>query len=466
MQMKARAESSEGSRRFFSSPRALWWLHPRFAVLYVSVPLLLFAYLMPEDSYLTLYSTEKHIDLNFVMVGLLVYAGFLAGSFFLVRTGDQPQGDDTNRYCRWVVWPLFTLTLLGYVVWFTSAMLNAGGPGALLSALSSSLLSPEGGDTYYVKQDLFQTIPGVTTLTQLGILYVTVEALLWVNRGASRCACLMRFVPLLSFTLVRALLISERLALLELVIPIGVVLLSRAQWTLVRSSLVRFAPVLGGGAVFSLFAVAEYFRSWANHYQYYYTGTYLNFAFERFLGYYATALNNAAVYFYYEQIQPLHSTLDSVFEFPVLGGMVEATYTSSFVTRSASHVELLDTYANVEFNNTAMVGLMLNDFTVFLAPLAAFVIGMISFSIYTSFVRGRMLGLLLYPSWFIGLLEISRIYYWPAGRYFPVLAFLALSLLLFKVFKSPAKARKRLSVSNGKGARRLDGGSRDGGLQT
>lgn len=409
-------------------------------MLYLGLPLLFFAYTMPEDSYLTLYGTEKHVDLGFVLVGLLVYAGFLAGSFFLVRAGSDSQEGAVVGYCRWVVWPLFALTLAGYLVWFASAALNAGGPGALAGVLAGSLSDAESGDTYYIKQELFQTIPGVTTLTQLGMLYVTVEALLWANRACPRRASVLRFSPILALTLVRALTVSERLALVELMVPIGVVLLSRARWTLARRALVRFAPLLAGVGMFALFALGEYFRSWSTHYQYYYAGPYLNFAAERFLGYYATALNNAAVYYYQAPIQPLFSTLNSLFEFPVLGGLAYAVYTSGLGLPVASNEQLLTTYANVEFNNVSMLGMLLNDFTIFAAPLAAFVIGMVSFSIYTSFIRGRMLGMLLYPSWFIGLLEISRIYYWPGGRYFPVLAFLAVSLILFKLYKTPAPA--------------------------
>ena len=68
----------QAPQRFYKSPRALWWLHPRFAVLYLGIPLLFFAYIKPEGSYLTLYSTHKYVDLNFLVVGLLVYAGFIA----------------------------------------------------------------------------------------------------------------------------------------------------------------------------------------------------------------------------------------------------------------------------------------------------------------------------------------------------------------------------------------------------
>jgi hypothetical protein len=445
--------------RYFKSPRALWWLHPRFAVLYMAIPLLILAYIIPEDSYWTLFKTRKYIDPDFLLAGLLIYAGFLVGSFFLVRAGTQSQERDVLMYCRWVVWPLFVLTILGYLVWFTSAMINAGGPGPLLNVLFGSLFAPEESTPYYyIKQELFRTIPGVTTWTQFGMLYATVEALLWVNRAVPRRTVLLRFLPLLSITLVRALLISERLALIEFLIPIGVVLLSRARWTMVRRSLVRFAPVLAGSAIFGLFAIGEYFRSWTTHYQYYYSGSYVQFAAERFLGYYATAMNNAAVHYHYGQVEPAAHTLSSLLTFPVLGNWIKAFYDSTFNIRQEP--DLLKVYANPEFFNAPMVANLISDFSPLYAPIAAFFIGVVSFSIYKSFTRGRMIGMLLYPSWFVGLLEISRVYYWTGGRYFPVLAFLLVSLILFRLAKVPKKTELPMKRAPMKrvGARRWAGG--------
>lgn len=421
---------------YFESPRALWWLHPRFAVLYMAIPLLILAYAIPEESYLDLFYTRKYIDQDFLLAGLVIYAGFLLGSFFLVRTGRQSQQSDVLMYCRWVVWPLFVMTVLGYVTWFASAMLNAGGPGPLLDVLLASLFAPEESTPYYyVKQELFQTIPGVTTCTQFGMLYVTVEALLWVNRAAPRRAALVRFLLLLAVTFVRAILISERLALLEFLLPLGVVLLSRARWTLVNRALVRLTPLLAGFAIFVLFAIGEYFRSWTTHYQYYYSGSYPQFAAERFLGYYATAVNNAAVHYHYGRVEPAAQTLNSLFTFPVVGDSIRAIYDSSFNFRPEP--DLLTLYANPEFFNVPMLGNLISDFSLLYAPVVAFFIGTLSFSIYKSFTRGRMIGMLLYPSWFVGLLEISRVYYWPGGRYFPVLAFLLVSLVLFRLAKVP-----------------------------
>lgn len=435
---RSRTASARGWRigRRDGRRRPTWWLHPRYALLFLGIPLLVGSYLIPEYTYLTLYGTEKHIDLDYVVLGSLVYLAFIAGSFFTVGTNTRSQQRDIIAYCRWVIWPLFGLTIFGYVVWFSAAMLRAGGPGALLNAFVGLVLDPDFSASESVKFDLFDTIPGITTLTQLGVAYVTVEALLWVRKKSRRRLAALRFAVLASFLLPRAILISERLALIEIAVPIIVVLVSGLRLKGAYRGLVRWAPVYLVGGVFGLFALGEYFRSWA-FYQPNYGGPYLRFAVERFLGYYATAINNGAVIYYYEPLQPMIHTLNSLFVFPILGVEVSEVYNEIFGVPADRSVYLLDTYANPEFNNAALVGLLLNEYSVFLAPVAAFVMGVIAVSLYRDFARGRLVGAVLYPSWFIGVLEISRIYFWSDQRYFPTLAFFIISLLLFRAAKVP-----------------------------
>ena len=443
--MKA-GDLTDGGRRTGAS-RAHWWLHPRFAVLYLGIPLLVAAYLIPENSYLVLYRTRKYIDPNFVLIGLLIYVAFIVGTFFLLRTGRQSQEREAIAYCRWVIWPLFFMAVFGYLAWFAVAASRAGGPGGLLHALLDVLLHPNSGVSDNVKNNLFATVKGVTTFTQFGILYATVEALLWSYRSAPRKTALMRFLPLLTFSLVRALLISERLALMEFLVPVGVVLLSRASRTRVNRILLGFFPLLGGLVVFGLFAFSEYFRSW-NFYKSIYAGSYPQFAADRFLGYYATALNNAAVHYYYGNgVQPLANTLDFLFKAPLVGSKATSLYGSFFPSYGMDGTSLLYAYANPEFNNVAPVFALISDFSLPFAPVAAFLLGVVSFSLYKSFLRGRLVGLLLYPSWFVGLLEFSRIYYWPGGRYFPVLAFVFLSLILFRLARARGTADAPVGTS-------------------
>lgn len=411
-------------------------------ILYLCLPLLLVAYLIPEDSYLVLYETPKYVDLGFIMASVAIYLGFVAGSFFVIEAGSQHQSREVVRYCQWIVRPLFALTLFGYMAWFAAATVRAGGPAALLNAMLGVIANPAPGASYHVSRELFQTLPGITTFTQLGILYVTVEALLLVSGGVRRNAALMRLVPVLALAFMRATVMSERLALVEILLPVTVVLLSQARLSYIKSHIVRLAPAIGATIVFALFAVTEYFRSWTT-YKSVYPGPYLQFAAERLAGYYATASNNAAVYYQHVPAQPLSHLLAWTFEFPGIGSSLNGLYSYLFGTEIASHTALLTMYANPEFNNLPLSGVLINDFTLFLAPVAAFLVGIVSYSLYQSFVRGRMLGMLLYPSWFIGILEIPRIYYWFAGRYLPVLVFLCISLFLFGL----AKSRHKVSPS-------------------
>jgi hypothetical protein len=424
-------------RREADGPRAVWWLHPRYVVLLLGIPLLIVAYLLPEGSYLILYRSLKHVDRPFLIDSMVVYAAFIAGTFAFFSTGPRPrpQWKDVLLYCRTFVWPLFVLTVFGYAAWFAyAAALN--GLGTITGALLDVVLARDVGTYSYAKDELFVTLPGLTTVTQCAILYVTVEALLWVRRASDRLA-LARFAMVLSLALVRALLLSERLALVELVIPVVVIFVTIGPISnLAYRNLVRLAPVFIGVGVFGLFAVGEYFRSWT-FFQPIYSGPYLKFAAERFLGYYATAVNNGAVVYYYEPIQPLRYTFQNLLEFPILGSAVSAFYTSTLGEDYIDYTHLLETYANPEFNNTALVGLLLNEYSLFLAPVAGFLLGLLSVTLYNSFLNGRLVGILLYPSFFVGVLEISRIYYWSNTRYFPTLAFLLLSLLLFSVMKVP-----------------------------
>jgi hypothetical protein len=91
-----------------------------------------------------------------------------------------------------------------------------------------------------------------------------------------------------------------------------------------------------------------------------------------------------------------------------------------------------------------MTGLLVNEYSVFLAPVAAFVLGVLSASLYRSFLRGRLIGVLVYPGWFVGILEIPRIYYWAGVRYFPALALLAVTLFAFVL------AKKSVRTSSGR----------------
>src|SRR5207248_4753847 len=103
----------------------------------------------------------------------------------------------------------------------------------------------------------------VTTCTQFGVATVTLG--LWLYfRGQRQVVWPMAIVFALGAA--RALVFSERLALIELVVPAFVVavrmtVLGRPLSGFVRSSL-QLAPLLGVAVLLLFFGSFEYFRSW------------------------------------------------------------------------------------------------------------------------------------------------------------------------------------------------------------
>jgi hypothetical protein len=257
----------------------------------------------------------------------------------------------------------------------------------------------------------------------------------------------MRFATITLLAAFRSIMLSERLALVELVIPVVVVFATTAQLRAHYRNLMRVAPVFMALVVFVVFALGEFFRSWA-FYRPLYDGPYLQFAFERFMGYYTTAINNAAVYYYFLPVYPLRHSFQALFELPVLGRLVSTNYAVVFGDNLTvhDHLYLLQKYANPEFNNVPLIGALVNEFSVFLAPAVAFVLGVLSVSLYRGFLRGRLIGILVYPSWYVGILEIPRIYYWASVRYFPALALLATTLFAFALAKKMIRTSSRRRV--------------------
>ena len=113
----------------------------------------------------------------------------------------------------------------------------------------------------------------------------------WCSTGQRKTWLRLALILFLAF--VRSFVATERLAILELIVPLIVV----AAFTYVGDprprirGFVKLAPVILIPAVVAVFAVFEYSRSWV-FYKQQSSGSFVDFALERFAGYYATAYNN------------------------------------------------------------------------------------------------------------------------------------------------------------------------------
>lgn len=302
---------------------------------------------------------------------------------------------------------LFWFTALAYLIWFGPALMRS--PGLVLGALTG-----QSGATYALR-DANLNVRGVTTMTQFGIAYICVYGIsrFLLHQRLPRRHTIYAGV-LFALALFRAIVNSERIALLELVFPMVLIYGSSvySRSNRVVSAVCRHFPVftiLGAPIFFALF---EYNRSWINYYQYKFDNL-LSFALERLLIYYVTALNNIC-------------GLMQVMAWPTYKGeltlewLYRAPGVSALLAQSGydkeRYTSFLLEYAHPEFNNATGTMIAFHDWGVVGGTLLLVAVGMLTGRAYRNFTLGRGGLMYVYPPLFYALYECLRIGYAYDGR--------------------------------------------------
>ena len=403
----------------------IWWLSPPGALTLVVPVTLIMAWLLPSGIYQSKWRTQKALTDGFVWV-------LAVGALTLILFSLLPLVWRRNQASA--LWPslgsdqlhrlgaagtfIFRLTLFGYLALLLVGFARGARPSDFLQVLvSQNNLSGS------LKQ-LFAPVSGITSFTQLGIAYAVVGTVLVLTLPNARN--IRRLAVVLLLGLLRAFFLSERLAVLELLVPMVAI---GAMWALVRGSVrlrtvIQFAPVFLIPMVAGLFSLFEYSRSWV-WYRENGASSFLSFAVDRFGGYYATAYNNGQILYTYQSV-PGRLPYRSIEGFWSAPGIEQlGLYDLLEQARYPPASEVFALHGNPEFNNPCGLCDPFVDWGsvggwVFLACVG-FLIGLG----YLGFVSGRPTGLLTYPPMITGLYEIPRYIYWTAGRALPAIVTLA-----------------------------------------
>ncbi|GLP77703.1 hypothetical protein TUM20983_48130 [Mycobacterium antarcticum] len=424
------------------SPRpGLWWLSPAIIPLVVAAAAILPTAFTSDETFRTSWRSPKSVTtdtlLLFACGAAAVAFGALVG-IALARnrsprtlTGPWPGLDDeTIRLLRRSSTVLTTATVLGYIG-FVVLIARAGiSPAELFG----------GSDAYgsVALKDRIGTVPGVTTLTQLGIAAVVVSTITLTQQFSRRE--LGKIALVIGLAVPRAYIYSERLALLELVIPVCVIVAMKLSTRRGPPRLIaQTIPVFGMVVVVALFGVFEYFRSWT-FYRAQGATSFVDFAISRFAGYYATALNNGQLVIDHLQWPNRwpYDTIEAFWTAPGIENVGLYERVSGHVppynrTDMSPYFDVLKHYANPEFNNPSGYAAPFVDYGV-VGGLAFFlVVGIVAGLLYEFFASGRPMALLLYPVAFTGLVEMPRYLYWVQGRTtYTWVALLAITVLIAK----------------------------------
>jgi hypothetical protein len=400
-----------------------WWTRPYVFVSFFLFPLALII-IASADSVIRNngagYSSANYINAYYSALFLLALVLIAFWAYVASRQRfSLPRVEFRNGSLDF----LFFSVLIAYLVWFVP--LGVTDSGSLLGALIG-----QAGAVYKIRH-LGLNIPGVTSVTQFGISYACIygtKTIAYKQKLKTRYHLYMAAIIMLA--IFRAVVNSERIAILEIIIPMMVILGGNLPTAKRAVSCIIIAfPLLAvfGAPIF--FAAFEYNRSWVSHYQFIYDNIF-EFAFERLSIYYVSSLNNICGLLDV-QSWPTYSgdwTLRWLYKFPLVGDALSTSFSSD---QADAFGQFLENYSDVEFNNPTGILVVFQDWGVVGATIFFSVYGWISGYSYRAFLKGRGLVQYLYPIIFYSLYEILRIGYLYDSRCFSAIIGILISFLFW-----------------------------------
>ncbi|HXP82794.1 MAG TPA: O-antigen polymerase [Verrucomicrobiae bacterium] len=418
----------QNARHDFSQDEIPWWLHPVPVFVGLNGLTGVAAFLAQPGTYLELWGTPRYFNGFTLLLTAAVIVVFSAGVWLALSKqsahSSRSEWRGTVSFSQTLLLfnVSFWISVMAYAIWIGLGLARGLG----LELLKSIFI---GGDVaIYILREPLETVPGITTWTQVGIAAVVLGCMIGIGGGWKIVRRKLAILAVLA--LVRGLLYSERLAFLELAIPFLVLWLAQpASWkpSRVLRTLIRIAPVLGAAIIYMVFTCFESFRSWSIYYSSR-ESSLLLFGFWRLVGYYVTSVNNTAYLLssFHHPLGAPYFSFTFLWEFPVLNVFVKDLFSWVHMDYK-SYMDLLAFGANPEFNNPGGLLSPVVDFGVLggLAYWAA--MGLITGHLYYLFISKHPLGMCLYPVVYLTLTEIPRYLYWGEGRAFPALVYLILS---------------------------------------
>jgi hypothetical protein len=372
------------------------------------------------------FLSMAYIGLGAVLLLITSTAGWLGSQVQLTPTRRVDESNwDRAALC------VGAIALVAYVVWFKDFFLN---PMLIVNTLMGS---------YRPSRDNIELMPGITSLVNVGPVFLSIyayRALLGETPRPGRAMHVMCGV-MVFFTAFRVYAWSERLALVEALVPFALAFGARLMsmramlWVWIR----RFGPYAALPALIFYFGVAEYFRSWTSS-TYSSKSNFWEFAIGRFASYYYTSLNNGAGLLattdwpnrrFEHVLLWLHNAPMSVGEtFSDWVGFRGVTVFHGFLRR----------FGDPEFNNPSGLYSVIADLGLPLGMLYFMSLALVGGFFFRAYRQAKPSGVLFYPVFFISFLEVFRYPYMGAPRTFTWLLGVWIALILIHFLKEPRRA--------------------------
>lgn len=408
--------------------RGLWWISPFGLIVVFLIPMFLLIMLLGEirSPALTVRGI-RYLDIGYSLggVGLMALMALAA----LVGQQVQVKGHATPVHERnWAAaaWVLGLIAVFAYLVWFREIFFS---PSTLFGILTGSIR---------MGRDEISTATGVSSLVNFMPVFFALFTHVLVTQPHKVSRSLRWLaVSLVLLTIFRVYVWSERLAMIEIGVAVMVPFVCARYGSMSPGArrLAFLLPLIGLPLVILYFGVGEFFRSWQSD-TYQGKMPFWEFVAGRFATYYYTSLNNGAGLLH-TGVWPdfkFEHTLSFAYKAPWIFGALFRYYTD---LEYSSMTYFLNTYADPEFTNPSGVFTVVYDLGVAGAMIYFSVLGFLSGFLYRAIIEGRARGVLLFPLFFIMMLELYRYAYFGQSRSFTAFLGVGLALLIIGAKRKP-----------------------------
>lgn len=359
---------------------------------------------------------RDYFNFEYFLLGL-TYLCILGVTSFLGSLKNSPTQKDKSISVKSN--PLFmdflaAVTVMAYLIWFWDIIKN---PELFTRVIVGLYLN--------VRQEI-STIPGLTTLTQLGVVYAIFFACYkWVWKKELKLRYYIYLYTLILLGIIRTIAWSERLATIEVVLPMALIYFYNYHG---KNRIKRFinltGPYLGIFFILIFFGIFEFIRSWGK--QQVNADSLISFMIDRFGYYYYSSMNNGAgllTEFPWPNFDG-QFTMKWIYTFPIL-----SDYLPSYTDHGR---KFLTYFADVEFTTYSGFFPVFYDIGIVGGLIYASIYGFIIGFCYRKFKEGIGFGLLMYPILFTSLAELLRILYMSYSRIIPIIIFMIIGYKLIK----------------------------------
>jgi oligosaccharide repeat unit polymerase len=357
----------------------------------------------------------------FSVVGLCIYivfvVSFLAGAALAKRRRGTPDcveissAEGLKRFVRrmdFVILLSLFLVVAAYYIWFGRALASEGLSVLWFPFVSDAISCKELLEKYMIE--------GLTTLTQLGP-FVVIASTVYLHITQRKYYYIFLLV-VFGLSVIRVVYFCERLAFLELLVPLVVL---RMRLCILSLKVKRW--LILGIVLFGTIWSTELIRSYGRYAQASRTG----FLLHKLFAYFVSGLNNFLAYVDFS---------GAFFPKEILPHLLSKFYTFAGISTHSQEtiMYILDNVLTPDYTVFNGMGYIYMDFGLVGAPILL-LLGYMAYSLFVEFKKGTVIGLFVYPLVYLTIIDSFRIIYisLPRGA-IPFLTTFLISMLYYSRF--------------------------------